>query len=74
MGEELITAVIAAELNLLVFLQGFVYWSDAVTRSICRASKHNSVHLQVLQTNVTSPGGVVIVHPVLQPEGMTNHM
>ncbi|XP_062280416.1 very low-density lipoprotein receptor-like [Scomber scombrus] len=53
----------------LAVFEGYVYWSDEVTRSICRASKHNGIHLQVLQTNVTSPGSVVFVHPVLQPTG-----
>lgn len=50
-------------------LQGFVYWSDAVTRSICRASKHNGGNLTVLLSTASSPGGVAIVHAALQPKG-----
>ncbi|KAK2835367.1 hypothetical protein Q5P01_015851 [Channa striata] len=53
----------------LVVFEGFVYWSEEVTRSISRADKHNGRQLQVLLTNVTSPRGVVIIHPVLQPHG-----
>lgn len=52
--------------------QGFVYWSEEVTRSVCRANKHNGTQLKVLRADVTSPGGVVIVQPVLQPNGTTN--
>ncbi|XP_023282321.1 low-density lipoprotein receptor-related protein 8-like [Seriola lalandi dorsalis] len=55
-------------LGLAVF-EGFVYWSEEVTRSICRANKHNGRQLQVLLTNITSPGSVVISQPVLQPNG-----
>lgn len=57
---------------LSVLLQGFVYWSEEVTHSICRANKHNGSQLQVLLKNVTSPGGVVVSHPVLQPNGLLN--
>ncbi|KAF7646904.1 hypothetical protein LDENG_00180760, partial [Lucifuga dentata] len=53
----------------LAVFEGFVYWSEDITRSICRASKHNGRHVQLLLKNVTSPGGVVIVHPLLQPNG-----
>ncbi|GAA6232891.1 low-density lipoprotein receptor-like isoform X1 [Lates japonicus] len=53
----------------LAVFEGFLYWTDEVTRSICRANKHNGSQLQVLLTNITSPGGVVIVQPVLQPNG-----
>lgn len=53
----------------LSVFEGFVYWSDEVTRSICRANKHNGRDLQVLLSNVTSPGRVLIIHPVLQPKG-----
>ncbi|XP_039985030.1 low-density lipoprotein receptor-like isoform X2 [Xiphias gladius] len=53
----------------LAVFEGFVYWSEGVTRSICRANKHNGSQLQVLLKDVTSPGGVVIVQPVLQPKG-----
>lgn len=56
----------------LTGFQGFVYWSDEVTRSICRANKHNGRDLQALLSNVTSPGGVLIIQPVLQPKGMPN--
>ncbi|KAK9519470.1 hypothetical protein VZT92_022198 [Zoarces viviparus] len=53
----------------LAVFEGFVYWSEEVTRSICRASKHNGGNLQVLLSNVTSPGGVVVIQPVLQQKG-----
>lgn len=53
----------------LAVFEGFVYWSEEVTRSICRANKHNGGNFQVLLSNVTSPGGVVIIQPVLQPNG-----
>ncbi|XP_074490741.1 low-density lipoprotein receptor-related protein 8-like isoform X1 [Sebastes fasciatus] len=53
----------------LAVFEGFVYWSEEVTRSICRANKHNGGDLQVLLSNITSPGGVVIIQPVLQPNG-----
>ncbi|XP_044056531.1 low-density lipoprotein receptor-related protein 8-like isoform X2 [Siniperca chuatsi] len=53
----------------LAVFEGFVYWSEEVTRSICRANKHNGSNLQVLLSNATSPGGVVIIQPVLQPNG-----
>lgn len=53
-----------------VLPQGFVYWSEEVTRSICRASKHNGGNLQVLLSNITSPGGVLVIQPVLQPKGI----
>ncbi|KAK5869748.1 hypothetical protein PBY51_024443 [Eleginops maclovinus] len=55
----------------LAVFEGFLYWSEEVTRSICRANKHNGRNLQVLLSNVTSPGGVVIVQPALQPNGPT---
>ena len=54
--------------------QGFVYWSDNMTSSICRADKHNGRNLQILLPNATSPGGMVIVQPVLQPSGTTSQM
>ncbi|XP_061884070.1 low-density lipoprotein receptor-related protein 8-like [Entelurus aequoreus] len=53
----------------LAVFEGFLYWSDQDTHSICRASKHNGNDFQILPTNVTSPGGVAIFHPVLQPNG-----
>ncbi|XP_062251313.1 very low-density lipoprotein receptor-like isoform X1 [Platichthys flesus] len=53
----------------LAVFEGFVYWSEEVTHSICRANKHNGSQLRALLTNVTSPGGVVVVQPVLQPHG-----
>ncbi|XP_076583327.1 low-density lipoprotein receptor-related protein 8-like [Chaetodon auriga] len=53
----------------LAVFEGFVYWSEEVTHSICRANKHNGRNLQVLLSNATSAGGVAIVQPVLQPNG-----
>uniref|UniRef100_UPI0037E90A9B low-density lipoprotein receptor-related protein 8-like n=1 Tax=Semicossyphus pulcher TaxID=241346 RepID=UPI0037E90A9B len=53
----------------LAVFEGFVYWSEQVTNSICRASKHNGSNLRVLLSNATSPGGVVLVQPALQPDG-----
>lgn len=40
-----------------------------MTQSICRANKHDGQNLQVLLSNNTLPGGVVIVQPALQPDG-----
>ncbi|XP_019731047.1 low-density lipoprotein receptor-related protein 8-like isoform X2 [Hippocampus comes] len=51
----------------LAVFEGFVYWSDQDTRSICRANKHSGSDFQRLLTNVTSPGGIAIIHPALQP-------
>lgn len=51
----------------LVVFEGFVYWSDEGTHSICRANKHDGSQFQVLLKNITSPGGVFIFHPALQP-------
>ncbi|KAM3619928.1 uncharacterized protein V6R79_015960 [Siganus canaliculatus] len=53
----------------LAVFEGFVYWSDDVTHSICRADKHNGRDLQILLSNATSPGGVAISQPALQPNG-----
>ncbi|XP_059196386.1 low-density lipoprotein receptor-like [Centropristis striata] len=55
----------------LAVFEGFVYWSEEVTRSVCRASKHDGNNLQILLSNVSSPGGVVVLQPVLQPDGPT---
>ncbi|KAM9761384.1 low-density lipoprotein receptor-like isoform 1-T1 [Menidia menidia] len=52
----------------LAVFEGFVYWSDEVTHSICRANKHNGTSLQVLLSDIASPGGVAIIQPVLQPK------
>ncbi|TKS74382.1 Potassium voltage-gated channel subfamily V member 2 [Collichthys lucidus] len=52
----------------LAVFEGFVYWSEEVMRSISRANKHNGKDFKVLLSNATSPGGMVIVHSVLQPE------
>lgn len=51
----------------LALFEGFVYWTDEVTHSTCRASKHNGEHFQVLLKNITSSGSVIISHPALQP-------
>uniref|UniRef100_A0A1A7YX56 Uncharacterized protein n=1 Tax=Iconisemion striatum TaxID=60296 RepID=A0A1A7YX56_9TELE len=51
----------------LAVFEGFLYWGDEVTGSVCRANKHSGSNLQVLMSNITSPGGVAILHPVLQP-------
>ncbi|XP_074525130.1 low-density lipoprotein receptor-related protein 8-like [Halichoeres trimaculatus] len=53
----------------LAVFEGFVYWSEEVTKSVCRASKRDGRNLQVLLSNTTSPGGVVIIQSVLQPNG-----
>uniref|UniRef100_A0A8C6T432 Very low-density lipoprotein receptor n=1 Tax=Neogobius melanostomus TaxID=47308 RepID=A0A8C6T432_9GOBI len=51
----------------LSLFEGFVYWSDELTHSTCRASKHNGRHFQVVLKNITSPGSVIISHSALQP-------
>ncbi|XP_041862489.1 low-density lipoprotein receptor-related protein 8-like [Melanotaenia boesemani] len=53
----------------LAVFEGYVYWAEEVTRSICRANKHNGRNFQVLLSNLTSPGGVAILQPALQPNG-----
>lgn len=53
----------------LSVFEGFVYWSEEVTRSICRANKHNGKNLHILLSNITSPGGMLIIQPILQPKG-----
>lgn len=52
----------------LALFEGFVYWSDQITHSTCRASKHNGRQFQVVLKNITSPGNIIISHPVLQPD------
>ncbi|XP_077574072.1 low-density lipoprotein receptor-like isoform X1 [Stigmatopora nigra] len=51
----------------LVVFEGFVYWSDQDTNSVCRANKHSGSDFQLLLTNVYSPAGIAIIQPVLQP-------
>ncbi|MEQ2247182.1 hypothetical protein ILYODFUR_006648 [Ilyodon furcidens] len=53
----------------LAVFEGFLYWGDEATHSICRANKHNGRNLQVLMSNITLSGDMVIVHSVLQPKG-----
>ncbi|KAK5622945.1 hypothetical protein CRENBAI_021944 [Crenichthys baileyi] len=53
----------------LAVFEGFLYWGDEATHSICRANKLNGRNLQVLMSNVTLSGDMVIVHSVLQPKG-----
>uniref|UniRef100_A0A8C5D9L3 Low-density lipoprotein receptor-related protein 8-like n=1 Tax=Gouania willdenowi TaxID=441366 RepID=A0A8C5D9L3_GOUWI len=52
----------------LSVFEGWVFWSDDVTHSICQADKHNGTNLKVLLSHLTSPGGLVILHPALQPK------
>ncbi|KAM9831455.1 low-density lipoprotein receptor-like [Neosynchiropus ocellatus] len=52
----------------LAVFEGFLYWTDQVTHSICRANKHNGGQFQVLLTDSSSPGGVAVIQPVLQPD------
>ncbi|CAB1324524.1 unnamed protein product, partial [Coregonus sp. 'balchen'] len=47
---------------------GHVYWSEQVTHSICSADKHNGSLFRVILPNIADPGGLVLVHPVLQPK------
>lgn len=61
-------------LSLSTAFQGFVYWSEEMTQSICRANKHDGRNLEVLLSNNTLPGGVVIVQPALQPDGRTGSL
>lgn len=55
----------------LAVFEGFVYWSEEVTQSVCRADKHNGRKFRVVLLNSSSPGDVVIVQPALQPEEPT---
>ncbi|XP_077441221.1 low-density lipoprotein receptor-like isoform X1 [Vanacampus margaritifer] len=54
----------------LAVFEGFVYWSDQDTHTICRANKHSGSDFQPLVTNVTSPGGIAIIQPALQPDSI----
>ncbi|XP_061539725.1 low-density lipoprotein receptor-related protein 8-like isoform X3 [Phycodurus eques] len=51
----------------LAVFEAFVYWSDRDTHSICRANKHSGSDFQLFLTNVTSPSGIAIIQPALQP-------
>ncbi|XP_029562547.1 very low-density lipoprotein receptor isoform X1 [Salmo trutta] len=53
----------------LAVFEGHVYWSEQDTHSICSADKHNGSLFRVILANITSPGGLVLIHPVLQPKG-----
>ncbi|XP_068175516.1 low-density lipoprotein receptor-like isoform X2 [Antennarius striatus] len=53
----------------LAVFEGFMYWNEEVTHTVCRANKHDGKNLQILSSNAASPGGVVIIHPALQPNG-----
>ncbi|XP_032428334.1 low-density lipoprotein receptor-like [Xiphophorus hellerii] len=54
----------------LAVFEGSLYWGDGATHSICRANKHNGKNLQVMMSNITLSGGLVIAHPALQPKGV----
>ncbi|XP_057697780.1 low-density lipoprotein receptor-related protein 8-like isoform X2 [Corythoichthys intestinalis] len=51
----------------LAVFEGFVYWSDQDTHSVCRANKHSGSDFQLLLTNVSSAAGIAIIQPALQP-------
>ncbi|XP_036833869.1 low-density lipoprotein receptor-related protein 8 isoform X3 [Oncorhynchus mykiss] len=53
----------------LAVFEGHVYWSEQDTHSICSADKHNGSLFRVILPNIASPGGLVLIHPVLQPKG-----
>ncbi|KAM4629850.1 low-density lipoprotein receptor-like [Polymixia lowei] len=53
----------------LAVFEGRVFWSDELTSSICSANKHNGSQFHVLLTSVDATGGLVLVHPVVQPNG-----
>ncbi|XP_012694849.1 low-density lipoprotein receptor-like [Clupea harengus] len=53
----------------LAVFEGHVFWSDQASGALCRASKHNGSSALVLLGQVASPGGLAVVHPVLQPHG-----
>ncbi|XP_062306137.1 low-density lipoprotein receptor-like [Osmerus eperlanus] len=58
----------------LAVFEGRVYWSEATTKSICSAEKHNGSRFHVLLHSIKSPGGLVLVHPVLQSkESVVSH-
>lgn len=49
----------------LAVFESDVYWSDRHTGAICRADKHNGKQLKC--SVVSSPAGLLIYHPLLQP-------
>ncbi|XP_029110447.1 very low-density lipoprotein receptor-like isoform X2 [Scleropages formosus] len=53
----------------LTVFEGQVFWTDKETHSLCSVDKHNGTSFRVLLSNVRSPGGLVVIHPVLQPKG-----
>ncbi|KAJ7993196.1 hypothetical protein DPEC_G00269930 [Dallia pectoralis] len=58
----------------LAVFEGRVYWSEQATQSICSADKHNGSRFRLLLHNVSSPGGLLVVHPVLQPKVISHDL
>nr|XP_023699926.1 low-density lipoprotein receptor-related protein 8-like [Paramormyrops kingsleyae] len=52
----------------LAVFEGKVFWGDQETRTLCSADKHNGSSFKVLLSDIRSLGGLVAVHPLLQPE------
>ncbi|KAM9475425.1 low-density lipoprotein receptor-related protein 8-like [Clarias gariepinus] len=56
----------------LAVFEDAVYWSDRATGVICSADKHNGKLLKVTHlSEASSPAGLVLYHPLLQPTDMT---
>ncbi|KAL1023264.1 hypothetical protein UPYG_G00038440 [Umbra pygmaea] len=53
----------------LTVFEGRVYWSEQTTHSLCSTDKHNGSLFRTIRLNISSPGSLVLVHPVLQPKG-----
>ncbi|XP_048108831.1 low-density lipoprotein receptor-related protein 8-like isoform X1 [Alosa alosa] len=53
----------------LAVFEGHVFWSDQASGTVNRASKHDGSSTLVLLGQTSSPGGLAVVHPVLQPHG-----
>ncbi|KAK0144150.1 Very low-density lipoprotein receptor [Merluccius polli] len=58
------------QLSGLAVFEGQLYWSDGGSRSICNGDKHNGSTFRVLMQTPTPPGGLVLIHPLLQPTEM----
>lgn len=58
------------QLSGLAVFEGQMYWSDGGSHSICNGDKHNGSTFRVLLHTPSPPGGLVLIHPLLQPNEM----
>ncbi|MBN3302995.1 VLDLR protein, partial [Amia calva] len=53
----------------LAVFEDQVFWADQDTRAIYRANKRSGANVRIMLNNTGSMWGLVLAHPVLQPEG-----